>query len=119
MLERERRLECPQISRTMLAHHVYFRLQDDSPEAVDRLVASCKKYLRDHPGVVFFAAGTLEPELDRPVNVRDWQVALHVVFDSRASHDVYQTAPDHVRFIEENSPNWAEVRVFDSIVAAE
>ena len=46
----------------MLAHNVYFRLNDDSPQAIENLVGSCKKYLRDHPGVVFFAAGTLEPE---------------------------------------------------------
>ena len=106
-------------SPAMLAHNVYFRLNDDSPQAIENLVGSCKKYLRDHPGVVFFAAGTLEPELDRPVNVMDWHVALHVVFDTRANHDLYQTAPDHLKFIEENAPTWAEVRVFDSIVASE
>lgn len=103
----------------MLAHNVYFRLNDSSDAAIDTLVADCKLYLRDHPGVVFFAAGTLEADLDRPVNVRDWHVALHVVFDSRESHDIYQTAPDHVTFIEKNAPTWAEVRVFDSIAAAE
>lgn len=103
----------------MLAHNVYFRLKDDSDESIDALVASCKKYLRDHPGVVFFAAGKLEADLDREVNVRDWHVALHVVFDSREAHDVYQTAPDHLTFIESNKDGWAEVRVFDSRVAAE
>ncbi|MCH2101744.1 MAG: Dabb family protein [Planctomycetes bacterium] len=103
----------------MLAHHVYFRLNDSHPAAIDSLVADCKKYLRDHSGVIFFAAGKLDPELDRPVNVRDWHVALHVVFDTRESHDVYQASPDHVDFIERNSPTWAEVRVFDSIVSSD
>ncbi len=100
----------------MLAHNVYFTLTDASDAAKHALVAACKKYLRDHPGVVFFAAGTLQPELERPVNVRDFDVALHVVFDSLAAHDAYQTAPDHLKFIEENKPNWKQVRVFDSHV---
>jgi Stress responsive A/B Barrel Domain len=101
----------------MLAHNVYFTLIDDSAMARQALVAACKKYLARHPGVVFFAAGTLQPELTRPVNDLGFDVALHVVFDSLASHDAYQQAPDHLRFIEENKPNWKQVRVFDSEVA--
>lgn len=100
----------------MLAHNVYFTLHDDSPAAIDGLVAACHKYLKNHPGVVFFAAGRLEPELARPVNDRDFHVALHVVFKDRASHDLYQQAADHLRFIEENRENWKQVRVFDSVV---
>jgi hypothetical protein len=100
----------------MLAHNVYFTLNDSSEAAKQALVAACKKYLVTHPGVVFFACGTLQPELQRPVNDRAFDVALHVVFDSLASHDAYQDAPDHHRFIEENRANWKQVRVFDSKV---
>ena len=53
------------------------------PPRSQALVDACKKYLADHPGVVFFAAGTLNHELNRPVNDRDFDVALHVVFDSQ------------------------------------
>ena len=53
-------------------------------------------------------------ELDRPVNVRDFHVGLLVVFKSKHDHDVYQTAPAHLKFIEENKPTWDKVRVFDS-----
>lgn len=101
----------------MLAHMVYFSLKDRSPLAVDRLVQACREYLTDHPGVVFFACGTLCAELDRPVNDRDFDVALHVVFDSKANHDLYQEAPRHLEFIAEQKPNWSKVRVFDSIVS--
>ncbi len=100
----------------MLSHSVYFSLHDDSPAAIEALVAACKKYLVDHPGVVHFSAGTLNPDLARPVNDREFDVALHVVFDSRASHDLYQTAPSHLKFIEECKPNWSKVRVFDADV---
>jgi len=102
----------------MLAHNVYFTLNDASDAAEQALVDSCKKYLKDHPGVVFFACGTLQPELQRPVNDRAFDVALHVVFDSLASHDLYQDAPLHQKFIEENKPNWKQVRVFDSAVGS-
>ncbi|MEW4529718.1 MAG: Dabb family protein [Maioricimonas sp. JB045] len=98
----------------MLAHNVYFTLKDDSPEAAERLVAACHKYLKDHPGVVFFAAGTIAEDLERPVNDRMADVGLHVIFEDRASHDTYQTAQDHLTFIEEQKGNWKQVRVFDS-----
>jgi hypothetical protein len=39
-----------------------------------------------------------------------------VVFENRAAHDQYQTAPRHVKFIEDSKPNWAKVRVFDADV---
>ena len=100
----------------MLAHNVYFSLKDRSDSAVQTLVAVCKKYLAKHPGIVFFACGALEKGLNRPVNDRDFDVALHVSFDSKASHDAYQVAPLHDTFVEENKENWAKVQVFDSLV---
>ncbi len=100
----------------MLAHNVYFTLKDKSETARKALVAACQKYLTGHPGTLFFACGTLAEELDRPVNVRDFDVALHVVFESKAAHDAYQEAPRHVQFVEEQKPGWEKVRVFDSIV---
>jgi hypothetical protein len=101
----------------MLGHMVYFTLKDRSPAKVEALVAACRKYLTGHPGTAFFAVGTLVPDLTRPVNQTDFDVALQVVFDSRAAHDAYQIAPRHLQFIEENKPNWERVRVFDADVS--
>lgn len=101
----------------MISHDVYFTLNDDSEAAQNSLVEACHTYLKDHPGVVFFAAGRLAEGLDRPVNDRDFHVGLHVIFDSRASHDAYQTAETHLRFIAENKENWQQVRVFDTEIA--
>jgi len=100
----------------MLAHNVFFSLNDNSPKAVAELVAGCKKYLAGHPGTVFFAAGALAKDLDRPVNQRDFDVALHVVFRDKAAHDRYQTDERHLKFIEQYKANWKAVRVFDSYV---
>src|SRR5262245_25594873 len=93
-------------STNLLIHDVFFRLKDRSPAARQALLAACDKYLAPSPGVVFYAAGVVDNELDRPVNDRDWDVGLHVIFESRAAHDAYQTHPEHLKFIAENKENW-------------
>ena len=105
-----------QDAKKALSHDVFFSLNDASPAAREALVAACKKYLTGHEGVVVFSAGVLAAEFDRPVNDRDFDVALHMVFDGKASHDKYQDAPRHKQFIEEQQKNWKKVRVFDSLV---
>ena len=97
-----------------IAHMVFFTLTDASAEKSKSLVAACHKYLTGHPGVNYFSVGTLNRELARPVNDHNYDVALHVVFDDLASHDVYQTAPRHLEFIAEQKENWKKVRIFDS-----
>ena len=82
----------------MLAHDVYFTLKDDSDAAKNRLVEACKTYLADHPGTVWFDAGVLVAEHDRDVNDRDFDVALHLLFKDKASHDQYQAAERHHRY---------------------
>jgi len=99
-----------------IGHMVFFQLKDNSGEAKKKLVAACKKYLSDHPGTVYYSAGVLSDSFKRDVNDRDWDVALHLVFKDKAAHDVYQDAPKHLQFIEENKANWKKVRVFDSEV---
>jgi hypothetical protein len=101
----------------MLGHMVYFTLKDRSPAAVDAMVAACRKYLTGHTGTTFFAVGTLVPDLKRPVNQTDFDVALQVVFESREAHDAYQVHSRHLQFIEENKANWERVRVFDADVS--
>ncbi len=101
----------------MLAHSVYFQLKDRAPAAAASLVASCREHLTGHPGEVAFSLGT-RADYDRQVNDRDWDVFLLIVFESRAAHDAYQTAPRHEQFIAENATEWAKVRVFDADVAA-
>jgi hypothetical protein len=100
----------------MIVHNVYFSLTDDSPPAREKLLEACKKYLTDHPDTIFFAVGTLAENLSRPVNDRDFHVALHVIFKDQAAHDKYQESARHRQFVDENRGNWKKVRVFDSLV---
>ena len=100
-----------------LAHIVFFDLNDDSAEARQSLCEAAQKYLSGHDGTVYFSVGIVGDEFNRPVNDHDYSVALHVVFENKAAHDVYQTHERHTAFIEENKENWKRVRVFDSYLA--
>lgn len=100
-----------------LVHNVYFALKDRSPEARQRLLAACRKYLPDHAGIVYFSCGELADELKRDVNDRAWDVGLHIIFQDQAAHDVYQDSDNHHAFINENRAGWLQVRVFDSVAA--
>ena len=100
----------------MIVHNVFFTLHEISPSARQKLVDACRKHLTGHPGEVYFSAGILCDALSRPVNDREFDVGLHVVFRTMADHDAYQKHPRHVAFVEENKPTWKKVRVFDSEV---
>jgi len=101
----------------VLAHDVYFALRDASPEARQKLVEACRRYLAGHEGEVSFAAGVRADEMARDVNDRGFDVSLHVSFRDKAAHDAYQEHPRHAQFIAEMSGNWKTVRVFDSWVS--
>lgn len=98
-----------------IVHDVYFTLKDKSPAAVEKLIAACKKYIKSAPGVTAFSVGVVAPELKREVNDRDWDVGLHVVFETQEYHDKYQSEDkNHHAFIAEGKENWEKVRVFDT-----
>lgn len=96
-----------------LSHDVYFSLKDNSVQGKQKLIAACKKYLTDHPGTVWFAVGPIASEMKRDVNDRDFDVALHIVFQNKAAHDQYAKAARHMKFIDETQETWKKVRVFD------
>ncbi len=100
----------------MIAHSVYFTLNDNSPATVQAMIQDCHRDLASLPGIVFYAAGTCS-DVARPVSDRDYDVALYVVFQDRAALDAYSSAPKHVAFIGKHERNWKGVRVFDACVS--
>jgi hypothetical protein len=98
------------------AHAVFFTLVDPSEAARDRLIEACRKYLSGHEGTLHFAVGARDAGMTRDVNVRDFDVSLHIVFDSKAAHDRYQAHPRHAQFRELERDTWKQVRVFDSLL---
>ncbi len=103
-------------SEAQLAHMVFFTLKDSNEANRKRLAEACKKYLDGHEGVAYFSVGTVNSDLKREVNDRDFDVALHLVFKNHAAHDRYQDHPRHLAFIAEAKDLWSKVRVFDSDV---
>jgi hypothetical protein len=101
-----------------LAHMVFFTLKDQSKEARGTFVASCHKYLAGHEGTVSFSVGVIAEDVVEPVSVRDFDVALHVVFEDKAARDKYLDHPRHKEFVEDNRAHFAKVRVFDSYLSA-
>ena len=99
-----------------LAHMVFFTLKDRSKESREKFVASCDKYLTNHEGAEFYAVGTIAEDVVEPVSERDWDVALHVVFATKAAEAKYLKHPRHTQFVEENKDHFAKVRVFDSYI---
>jgi hypothetical protein len=100
----------------LLSHSVYFALKEPTPEAKQKLVDSCKQRLSQHPGVLYFAAGTLCDEVKSPMNVRDFDVVLLMVFSNHEALRTYAISADHQKFIGENAATFKSVRVFDGDV---
>jgi quinol monooxygenase YgiN len=101
-----------------LSHVVAFTLKDHSKEAREKLVASCKKHLAGHEGVVSFSVGTIAEDVKEPVSDRDFDVTIHLVFRDKAAGAAYLVHPRHRKFVDENKDTWARVRVFDSYLSA-
>lgn len=100
-----------------LAHMVFFTLKESTDATRQSLVDSCDEYLTGHPGTLYYSAGVRGEEFQRSVNDQQFDVALHVVFKSKAAHDAYQSSPRHDKFIEANEATWKSVYVCDSYVS--
>jgi hypothetical protein len=107
----------------MLAHNVLFTLKDDlkgdskaAEAAKQKLTDSCYDLLADIPGIVFFAAGPRARDFLRPVNMLNFDVGLHIVFENKKAHDEYQKAEKHLQFIKQNKGTLKKVRAYDTYV---
>ncbi|MFN9721374.1 MAG: Dabb family protein, partial [Planctomycetota bacterium] len=62
------------MSGKRLAHVVFFTLKDGSDANIQNLIAACYRYLKNHPGVVYFGAGSVAAEYASPVNDSEFHV---------------------------------------------
>lgn len=100
-----------------LAHMVFFTLKDHSKESREAFIALAQKYLSGHDGVASFSVGAIAQDVVEPVSVRDFDVALHIVFNSKEAGAAYLKNPRHDSFVAEGKDTWTKVRVFDSYLA--
>jgi len=97
----------------MFSHIVVFWTDPSKPNAADELLAGAEKYLREPPGIVHFHVGKMVSS-HRPVVDQTYQVALNIVFESKAAQDAYQDHPRHVDFVEKVfKPNCTRVVIYD------
>ena len=100
-----------------LAHMVFFTLKDHSKESVDAFVKDCEKYLTKHEGVTSFSVGHRAEDVEEPPSVKDFDVALHVVFADRKYRDKYLKSQRHDDFVAAIRSKMEKARVFDSYLA--
>ncbi len=99
----------------MLVHSVFFWLKSDLTAAqraeFDRLLAA----LAGVESVEKIYIGVPASTGDRPVVEKSYTVALTVLFKDVAGHDIYQTHPLHLAFLNACRTYWSRVQIFDAI----
>ncbi len=99
-----------------IAHMVFFKLKDRTPNGRQKLVAALQRLIATQTGLAHASVGVIGENYEPPVSDRDFDVALHLVFEDKAAHGKYLPHPEHKKFIQENLTAWEKVRVFDSEV---
>ncbi|MDG3006141.1 Dabb family protein [Paludisphaera mucosa] len=100
-----------------LAHMVFFTLKDHSKDAVEAFAKDCETYLTKHEGTVYFSLGKRAEDVEEPPSVKDFDVALHVVFADRKYRDKYLKSTRHDEFVAAIKTRVEKARVFDSYLA--
>lgn len=97
----------------MFSHIVIFWTDPANPNAPETLRAGAIKHLSKIPQIRQFHCGLMATSDRADVVDQTYQVALNLVFDTKADQDAYQVHPDHLAFIEECKVNWKRVVVYD------
>ena len=95
-------------------HTVFFWLEnpDDSQDR-KAFETSLKKFL-DHSKYAKTNFIGIPPKASRDVVDGSFTYWMVVTFDSAEAQEKYQTEPAHLLFIDESSPLWTKVIVYDS-----
>lgn len=95
-------------------HHVYFWLKNPGSKAdLDKLVEGLKR-LSKVKTIRQFHIGK-PAAANREVIDTSYAVSWFVIFDNAADQASYQEDPIHLKFVEECSPLWEKVIVYDSV----
>ena len=106
-------LKDPATHTPVVAHMVFFTLKESNAENRKKLIDAAKEYLGGHPGEIYFSVGEMA-NMKEPVSQVDFDVAVHILFESKAAHDQYLTSARHHKFSAVARPLDKKVRVFDS-----
>ena len=104
----------PHMAENTFIHHVYFWLKNPgNAEDTGKLIVGLKK-LSNVKTILSFHIGK-PADTNRDVIDRSYAVFWCVFFKNATDQASYQADPIHLRFVEECSPLWTRVIVYDSI----
>jgi len=101
------------------AHMFFFQLCDTSRDLVEHFMDLCTKYLGGHPGQRHFSVGIRALEINRDVSGTNFEVSVHMIFNSIDDFNTYSASDSHEEFITQ-SAGMSPVRiVYDSYLMQE
>jgi hypothetical protein len=105
--------QAPALPARVFVHHVYFWLKaPGDSEARDALISGLRR-LRAAPDILWSHIG-LPAESERGVVDDSYSVSWLVFLADRAAEERYQVDPIHLKFVEDCSPLWERVVVYDT-----
>ena len=96
-----------------LFHSIYFSLVDKSPANIAKFTDICVKYLSQHPGIQQFATGGLT-DIKRDVSVRNFDVGVDIIYESKKAYDDYLKSKEHDAFFPATKGMIDNTYIFDS-----
>ena len=105
--------QAPALPGRVFVHHVYFWLKaPGDPEAREALIAGLRR-LTAAPDILWSHIG-LPAESERGVVDDSYSVSWLVFFADKAAEERYQVDPIHLKVVEDCSPLWERVVVYDT-----
>jgi hypothetical protein len=99
-------------------HTVIFYLKKDAPAgAADGLIADAHKLLAKVPSVKVIRAGKPAEKATPNLAVKDYHVALLVLFDDYDGLKAYDEHPLHKEYVQKHIPHMERVVVYDFVNA--
>ncbi len=96
-------------------HDLYFSLKDKSAENIKKFTDICVEYLSGHPGIQLFTTGGLT-DIKRNVSVRNFDVAVSIIYESKKAYDDYLTSKKHEDFFPATAGMIDNTYIFDSYI---
>lgn len=96
-----------------LFHSIYFSLVDKSNGNIEKFTAICVRYLSAHPGIRQFSTGGLT-DIKRDVSVRNFDVGVDIIYESKKAYDDYLLSPEHEAFFPATNGMIEHTYIFDS-----
>jgi quinol monooxygenase YgiN len=98
----------------LFIHHVFFWLRKPVTEDIRQKFEKALKQLVKVETIVSYHLG-VPAATKREVIDSSYTYSLFTTFKNKEDHDVYQSHPTHLKFIEDCSDLWERVVVYDSV----